>query len=137
MADRGRGGYRRPSRPAAVSNPQSGQRTDGGPGDRQPIRTPTGGRYGEASALTSQQQAAPLAAGGGGTPPPGGSAGPPMGGGGGGMFAPTGRPSEPITAGAMTPGSQGGPALTADELLRMLYRKRPSPWIARLLGGRE
>lgn len=53
------GGYRRPSSPAPVSGPGAlSQRTDGGPG--QPVRTPTGGQYGEAQALTQMQQGAPL-----------------------------------------------------------------------------
>ncbi len=131
----GRGGARQPQNPAAVSNPQSGARTDGGAGSKsQPLRVPTGGKYGEAKALTEQQQAAPLAAGsvgpegpqGGGAPPGGGQ--PPQG---PGLFGPTQRPSEPITTGAL--GAPDQPMLTADELLRVMYRKRPSPYLARLI----
>ncbi len=131
----GRGGARQPNNPAAVSNPQSGARTDGGAGSKkQPIRVPTGGAYGEAKAATEQQQGAPIA--GGTVGPQGGSGGEaPPGGGAGlegpGLFGPTKRPNEPITAGAM--GLPDQPMLTSDELLRIIYSKRPSPYIARLL----
>ncbi len=47
-------------------------------------------------------------------------------------FGPTGRPFEPPTTGAVP---LGGPTVTRPEdVLRALYRKRPSPWIARLLN---
>ena len=128
----GRGGLQQPQRPAAVSNPQSGARTDGGAGSKsQPIRTPTGGAYGEAGALTAQQQAAPLAAGGspGGAGP---SAAPPIE---GGVFGPTERPGEPATAGMMTSGSAVSQA--PEEALRILYSRFPHPTIARLLSVQE
>jgi hypothetical protein len=49
------------------------------------------------------------------------------------MFGPTNRPSEPITAGQAQPGQR---QLTSDELLRVMYAKRPSPYLARLLRDR-
>ena len=59
---RGRGGYRQPSKPAAVSGPGSlSQRTDGGAGNsKQPIRRIPGVAYGEQKGLSEQQAAAPL-----------------------------------------------------------------------------
>ena len=129
------GGYRKPANPAPVSLPQSGRRTDGGAGDKQPIRTPTGGAYGEAKALTEQQQGAPLAAGGpspsatpgapssppgvaGPTPPPG-------------AFAPTNRPTESIEMGV--PSQVQGEQVDADMLIRQLIARYPSPYLTRLL----
>ncbi len=136
MADRGRGGPRQPARPAAVSGPGAlSARTDGGAGSRtQPIRAASGGNYGEHGALESQQQGAPLPDESGGPPsaaPAGAGAAPS--GGPPGMFGPTNRPTEPITAGQAQPGQQ---QLTADELLRLMYSKRPSPYLARLLRDR-
>ena len=135
MADRGRGGYRRPSRPAAVSPPQSGLRTDGGPGDKQPIRTPTGGKFGQAGALNEQQAAAPMVSG---APPQGGGAAtaPPVAGGvpgmpDGGAFGPTMRPNESPMAGAGMPQS---PYPDADAILMAIYERYPSPWIESLIG---
>lgn len=56
-----RGGYQKPRNPAPVSGPGPlSQRTDGGPGGKQPVRTPTGMGYGEAGALAEAQRAAPL-----------------------------------------------------------------------------
>lgn len=134
-----RGGYRKPNNPAPVSVPGSGARTDGGPGDRQPIRTATGQPYGTAGALAEQQRGAPLAVANepavGGTADQGsvrpqaaqapGVVGPDP-------FGPSQRPSEPGGFG------EGGPEqLTAGQLLRIMYQKRPSPWIARLLDDLE
>lgn len=67
------GGARQPSNPAPVSGPgQLSRRTDGGPGsDRQPIRVPTGGEYGDAAAMMKLQQQAPLAETPGGEVSPG------------------------------------------------------------------
>lgn len=134
MTDR-RGGYRKPSNPAPVSNPRSGNRTDGGAG--QPTRVPSGGPYGARQASEDQQAAAPLA--GGSTPPATPEEGGPPGGsvpsGSPDLFGPTRRPNESITAGAM-PVGPGQPQLTSDELLRILYQKRPSSYLARLLRGR-
>ena len=126
------GGRRQPARPAAVSTPQSGARTDGGAGSKsQPLRVPTGGAYGEAGALTEQQQGAPLAAGGG-SPVPTGGAG--LGGkpaaGGGGAFGPTQRPNEPVTAGQPSQAAGGSDSLV---VLRAMYDKYPSPYILSLL----
>ncbi len=129
----GHGGRRTPRDPAAVSNPRSGQRTDGGAGSKtQPLRVPTGGGYGEARALTEQQQAAPLpVADGQGVPSGGGAAGgagvpaplsPELG-------APTNRPGESVMAGAVPPNQ---PPDTQAEL-QALYNLYPSPWIGKLL----
>jgi hypothetical protein len=95
-----RGGYRRPANPAPVSGPgQLSRRTDGGP--QQTTQPMTGMGYGENQEFNALQGAAPLAA----TPPvsntrarrtspteQGVAASP--------LFAPTGFPEEPITAGA-------------------------------------
>jgi hypothetical protein len=122
----GRGGYRRPASPAPVSGPGSlSRRTDGGPS--QPVRTPSGGAYGERQALEQMQQAAPLSAS------PGGDVGAPqaadltadlV-----GFDAPTQEPDTPVTAGA--PGGEG-PGLEAlglpnqpDEDLRRLVMYLP------------
>ncbi|MEV4228136.1 hypothetical protein AB0J81_13750 [Streptomyces bobili] len=102
-----RGGYRQPGNPAPVSGPGAlSKRTDGGPG--QPVRTPSGGAYGERQALEQMQQGAPLAAS------PGGDVGAPQ----GvdisadviGLDAPTQMPDVPVTAGAP---SGEGPGLEA------------------------
>lgn len=93
-----RGGYRKPSNPAPVSNPGSGRRTDGGP--TQGVKQMTGGAYGEGKQLEELQSAAPMAA----TAKPrisGAAAGqaiagmPPI----TPLTAPTERPDEPFTAG--------------------------------------
>jgi hypothetical protein len=128
------GGYRQPQRPAATSGPGAlSQRTDGGAGNaKQPIRVPTGGKYGEAKALREQQQAAPMSAGGSGgaptanIPPPGGAPG-------AGMFGPSNRPAEPITAGA--PQASAGDPITQNPqaFLRVLATKFPHPAIQRLV----
>ncbi|GAA4890922.1 hypothetical protein ACFPM3_20195 [Streptomyces coeruleoprunus] len=91
------GGYRQPSSPAPVSGPGAlSKRTDGGPG--QPVRTPSGGAYGERQELERIQQAAPLSAS------PGGDVGAPapvdLTEGLIGLDAPTQLPEEPVTAGA-------------------------------------
>jgi hypothetical protein len=92
-----RGGYRQPSNPAPVSGPGAlSRRTDGGPS--QPVRTPSGGAYGERQALEQMQQAAPLSAS------PGGDVGSPVPAdlteGLVGLDAPTQDPDTPVTAGA-------------------------------------
>ena len=134
----GHGGPRQPARPAAVSNPQSGNRTDGGAGSKsQPLRVASGGGYGERKALTEQQQGAPLAA----EPSAPSGGGPPTGGGGqavspdmgGGAFGPTQRPNEPITAGTAA-APQSVP--DARKVLEAIYEAYPSPWIANLLYGK-
>jgi|SRR5690242_12184460 len=111
----GQGGYRQPSSPAPVSGPGSlSKRTDGPMGGgKQPVRVPTGGAYGDATALRQDQQGAPLAASPGGdaaAPQPGLLAGlslPP----GIGLSEGTARPDEPVTAGAASGPGPGPEAL--------------------------
>ena len=135
----GRGGLQQPKNPAPVSNPQSGARTDGGAGSKgQPVRVPTGGKYGEAKASAEQQGAAPMAAGGGGTVPAGGTGGggqpPPVE---GGVFGPTEQPNVNPGAG----GDQNSPrqmaAQNPDQFLRVLYAQYPTAAIGALMrrGG--
>lgn len=102
-----RGGYRQPANPAPVSGPGAlSKRTDGGPS--QPIRTPSGGAYGERKELDQLQQAAPLSAS------PGGDVGAPEvvdpTAGLVGFGEPTQMPDEPVTAGAEV---GAGPGLEA------------------------
>ena len=128
-----RGGYRKPARPAAVSVPQSGARTDGGPADKQPMRVASGGAYGERQAAEDQQRGAPMAAGGPSAPgpggPPAGSPGP--GPTGGGAFGPSQMPNEPNIAGASQ--EQDMMARNPQAVLRVLYSRFPHPSIARLI----
>lgn len=117
-----RGGYRQPGNPAPVSGPGSlSKRTDGGPG--QPVRAPSGGKYGEHQALEQMQQAAPVSAS------PGGDVGAPevadltadlV-----GFDAPTQMPDEPVTAGAELgegpgPEALGLPNAPGDDLRRLV-----------------
>jgi hypothetical protein len=131
---KGRGGPRQPAKPAAVSNPGSGRRTDGGAGSKtQPLRVAPGQPYGARKEMTEAQSAAPMAAGGGAVPTatpiaPGASAPPPLPA--NGVFGPSSTPNIPI----QSHGPQQEP-LNADIILRILYSKRPTPWIARLLDG--
>ena len=127
-----RGGPRQPERPAAVSNPGSGARTDGGAGSKsQPLRLASGGAYGQRQAAQAHQQAAPLAAGGppssaGGAPAGGGGPMPPM-----DIFGPTSRPGEPPTAGL---GQEGLYSPEDPDLpIRIMYQMYPHPSLARLL----
>ena len=131
-----RGGNQPPRRPAAVSNPQSGQRTDGGPGSsKQPIRVPTGGAYGETGAATAQQGAAPMAAGGPQAPGQPGAAGPDAASAmGGGMFGPTTRPAEPNGQNAL---GEQNPMDDTDAVLRIMYSMMPHPNIARLINTKR
>jgi len=137
MAKSRRGGYRQPSKPAAVATPQGGQRTDGGAGSqKQPLRRIPGMPYGEQKALTQQQQAAPLAGGGQTTPMPQQQAQPAR----PDVFAPTERPMEPTTQGAaFGPGS--GPADQLEDetdiILAALYSVNPHPVIAELINTRS
>ena len=86
-APEGRGGYRAPSNPAAVSGPGAlSQRTDGGP--TQAARYIPGLPYGQGQETYSNQVAAPMA---GNSMVP--MAMPTE------LMAPTQRPDEPITAG--------------------------------------
>lgn len=103
-----RGGYREPSKPAAVSGPGAkSRRTDGGPA--QVLRDISGGAYGDAQQFRQLQQDAPLA----NSQVPSAPAGRPSGGPPPeitGFDAPTQRPTEPVTAGnplGPGPGPQG------------------------------
>ena len=131
------GGPRQPARPAAVSNPQSGARTDGGAGSKsQPLRIPSGGPTGARQAAVEQQQGAPLPVGG---PPSVGQGG----GGGGsvpqpgtGAFGPTQRPNEPAIAGASPAGDLMNQGFdTTRAVLQMIYDRYPSPYIAALMNN--
>lgn len=117
-----RGGYRQPGNPAPVSGPGAlSQRTDGGPS--QPVRTPSGGAYGERQQLEQLQQAAPLSAS------PGGDAGgaPPADLTEGliGLGEPSQLPDEPVTAGAaagLGPGLEalGLPNQPSEDMKRLI-----------------
>lgn len=110
----GHGGPRTPNSPAPVSGPGSlSKRTDSGPADqKQPVRVPTGGAYGDATALRQDQQGAALAASPGGdqSASPGLLAGlslptgPAFG-------APSQRPGVPVTDGAASGPGAGPEAL--------------------------
>lgn len=106
------GGYRQPSSPAPVSGPGSlSKRTDGGPSDKQPIRVPTGGAYGDATQLAQAQQGAPMAASGGGDQAsPGLLAGMALPTG-PGLAAPSQQPGVPVTDGAASGPGAGPEAL--------------------------
>ena len=129
-----RGGYRSPANPAPVSGPGAqSRRTDGGAGSKtQPIRVPTGGDYGEASASRAQQQAAPLAAGGAPTPVAGaGGGGTPVPAQPEGVFGPTERPMESPLAGLAGPGAS--PPVDVDEAIQALYSVFPHPGLLKLM----
>lgn len=117
-----RGGYRQPASPAPVSGPGAlSQRTDGGPG-KQPVRTPSGGAYGDRQNLQQLQQSAPLAQ------DPGGDVGAPQSADVAanvvGFDQPTQQPDVPVTAGAASGAGPGPEALglpnQPDEDLRRL-----------------
>jgi len=119
----GHGGYRQPSSPAPVSGPGAlSKRTDGGPS--QPVRTPSGGAYGERQNLEQLQQAAPLAASPGGeaaAPAPTGD----LTAGLIGFGEPSQRPEEPVTAGAaagLGPGLEalGLPNQSGDDMKNLI-----------------
>lgn len=106
-----RGGYRQPANPAPVSGPGALSRRTDGPqgGGSQPVRAPSGGKYGDRQALEQLQQAAPLAAS------PGGDVGAPeaapvdanvV-----GFDQPTQQPDTPVTAGAAMGDGPGPEAL--------------------------
>ncbi len=121
-----------PKRPAPVSGPGAqSRRTDGGAGSKtQPLRTPTGGDYGEAGKLEEQQRSAPLAVAGGAPVPSQASSAPPAPGG-GGVFGPSERPGEDPNTGMMTRGQ--AVAEDVDGYLRVLYSQFPHPAIAALI----
>lgn len=103
-----RGGYRKPSNPAPVSNPGSGRRTDGGP--TQAARYISGGQYGEGQQLMDMQRQAPMA-----SSAPVRVPSPSMASAANALpitpiTAPTQRPDEPLTTG-MPFGAGGGPEL--------------------------
>jgi len=125
---RSRGGYREPSKPAAVSGPGAlSARTDGGAGSKtQPIRRIPGQAYGEGQALVEQQQSAPLPVARKTQQPTRLN-----------IFAPTERPAEPITEGAMLgPGSPPAQAIDEDAnmLLAAMYQVFPSSLISELIN---
>lgn len=102
------GGYRKPSKPAAVSGPgKFSKRTDGGPG-KQPVRPITGLPYGEGQEMEDLQGSAPMSDTQGTPAPSGGGftlpSVTPIG-------APTERPDEPTTAGAPVGDGPGPEAL--------------------------
>lgn len=120
------GGYRQPNNPAPVSGPGAmSKRTDGGPG--QPVRTPSGGAYGERKNLEQLQQGAALSAS------PGGDAatGPPVDPTAGliGLGEPSQLPDVPVTAGAAAGAGPGMEALglpnQPDDDMRRLVQYLP------------
>ena len=112
------------------------QRTDGGAGDRQPIRpipASTGG-YGARQASVQQQQAAPLRAGGPATPQgqPQGQA--PVSLAPVDFYGPTQRPSEPITSGAqMGAGLPPDPSSVLRDQVVAFYRSDGNPFWLEIL----
>lgn len=140
MARGKRGGNQPPKRPAAVSGPGAlSARTDG----NVPQMLPSGGDYGDRTALATQQAGATMTpptgpAGGGGPTPAAARGGPPQMGP-AGAFSPTQRPGEPLTAGTdwgAGPGAPARPDLGDDPLmlLRVLYEQNPTPQLARVLA---
>jgi hypothetical protein len=105
-----KGGYRKPSKPAAFSGAGAySSRTDGGPMDKQPIRPmPADGQYGARVASKRMQQAAPMAA----TPQP---STPKI----VGMFEPNSDAAHPVTTGNVLGAGAGPEAM-------MLPNSRPS-----------
>ena len=108
-----RGGYRKPNNPAPVSGPgKLSRRTDGGAGSKQAMKEIRTGKYGESKKVMEQQQGAPMA--GNPTPSPAVQVPaqaparqiPAV----TSLFAPTERPTEPVTAGmAFGPGTNSFP----------------------------
>lgn len=92
----GHGGYRQPANPAPVSGPGAlSQRTDGGPGSSsQPIRRLPDAGHGESKEFENLQRSAPVAQAEEPRLVDASSVVP--------LDAPTSRPDEPITAGAVT-----------------------------------
>ena len=110
--------------------------------NQQPTRVPTGGPLGQRQQLEQAQNTIPLPRSGGvSTPPPPAPGGPPTPGSAAApvappnVFGPTGRPDEPVTAGApVGPGPNGG-MLPDDpvQFLRAIAMQYPSAGIQRLL----
>ncbi len=131
---RGRGGYRQPRNPAAVSGPGAlSQRTDGGAGNsKQPIRRIPGVAYGEQKGLSEQQAAAPLPVAQQGQIPVGNTTGVTP-----NVFAATEFPNQPITEGAML-GAGSPPMQAIDEdanmLLAAMYQVMPNSIISELIN---
>lgn len=103
----GHGGYRKPSKPAAVSGPGAlSQRTDGRP---QPVRDLPDAQYGENAEYREIQQGSPMAASAPSPTTPGGGADPmaAM----VGMGDPTTMPDTPVTDGAEHGAGHGPDAL--------------------------
>jgi hypothetical protein len=89
-----------PNNPAPVSGPGAlSQRTDGGPGDKQPIRDVPGGDYGDRKEMAEIQGGADMYQQASAPPPPMP----------GDLFGASERPDEPITSGVPT-GPGAGPA---------------------------
>ncbi len=136
MARSKRGGYQRPSKPAAVSGPGAlSQRTDGGPSVEY-----SGLPYGENKALNDQAAAAPLtqsgAAGAVGPSPrrPSPQMGPD------GIFGPSEYPDQAMTSGIDAGPGAGAPQQYLDDdpdiLLRALQQAYPHPDLDHLLARR-
>jgi len=127
MAKNRRGGYRQPSKPAAVATPQGGQRTDGGPGSsKQPLRRLPDADYGANKQFVEQQQAAPLPHQ---NPIPVSP----------NVFAPTERPGEPATQGVPI-GDGASPTKiqdNTDTILEAIYQINPSPVILEIINNRQ
>lgn len=100
------GGYRKPTNPAPVSGPgQHAKRTDGRPGDAQSMSAAPDQPYGDATQQMNDQRIAPMGGAPQMPPPPNvpasDAAGPQLPQySGGPLDAPSGRPHEPVTAGA-------------------------------------
>ncbi len=102
----GHGGPRTPANPAPVSGPGAhSRRTDGRPGDAQSMSTVPDQPYGDAKQQMADQRIAPMGGAPQMPPPPNIAASdasspqqPQYGG--GPLNAPSGRPHEPVTAGA-------------------------------------
>lgn len=104
---------------------------------------PSGGAYGERTALAEQQSGAPMASPQQGAPTAGGgSAAPARGGppqfGPAGAFSPTARPDEPLTAGTDWGAGPGAPPALggADPylLLKLIHQQNPTNATARLIA---
>ncbi len=105
----------------------------------QPVTAPSGGPIGQRQQLETAQEAIPLPDNRGGSPggPPGGGGGPPLPVDRLDVFGPTGRPGEPLTAGAPAgPGPTQVGMLPPDNLqkIRAVLMQYWSPGLARLIA---